>query len=236
MEKIHTKKFYGTPFIITASSVDNGPGVWQSLKVSIYRDENLVGEYIRNYGDFGPMTFFPFQIGNDWYALYSASYTATRVMKIHEDRIEDWCGEEAVSHGFCPVEYYIPRYNIMKGTVEISGKVNEFTTCGVDTEYENIEEFIAEWKDPNFVETQFCNFAFMCGCVWGDDTSWKLRYIDLSQIPDKVLTISEKFGYWELPGNMTLRKCINMSGWEPDHPWIELTKMEHVNLVTGERC
>lgn len=232
MEKIHTKKFYGTPFIITASSVDNGPGVWQSLKVSIYRDENLVGEYIRNYGDFGPMTFFPFKIGEDWYALYSASYTATRVMKIHEDRIEDWCGEEASDSGFCPVEYYIPRYN--KLVFVNNNESAEIYT--VDTEYENIEEFIAEWKDPDFVETQFCNFAFMCGCVWGDDSSWKLRHIDLARVADKVLTITDKFGYWELPGNMTLRKCINMSGWEPDHPWIELTKMEHINLQTDERC
>jgi hypothetical protein len=236
METLHTKKFVGTPFILTAENIPATNGSWDSMKVSIYRDENLIGEYIRNYSSYAPMTFYPFEMNGEWYALYSAHYTTTRVMKLHEDKIEDWCGEEPQSNGFCPVEYYIPRYNKSCESMTISGELRAFDIYQVDHEYTSPEAFVADWKTPEFVETKFCNFAFMCGCVWGDDTSWKLRYIELAGVPNKELLITEKFGYWELPTQSTLRQCINMSSWEPEHDWIELTRMEHFNLRTGERC
>ncbi|HEY6436210.1 MAG TPA: hypothetical protein VIY47_06445, partial [Ignavibacteriaceae bacterium] len=104
----------------------------------------------------------------------------------------------------------------------------------VDCDSEN-EEFTRELESKEFVSLNYCNFAFMCGCVWGDDTSWKLRYIDLSQIPNKVLTITDKFGYWELPNSLTLQESISMSGWEPGHDWIRLCKEESINLVDNDK-
>lgn len=234
--KIHTKKFVGTPFIVTAENVPNEPGAWDSAKIAIWRDGTLIGEYIRNYASYAIMTFYPFQIGNEWYALYSANYTTTRVMKLHEDRIEDWCGEHPAMGGFCPVEYYIPRYNKSVDSYGADDEKKEFDVYQMDNDYTSAESFVADWDKPEFVETQFCNFAFLCGCVWGDDSSWKLRYIELAGVPNKELLITEKFGYWELPTQMNLRQCINMSSWEPDHNWVELTRMEHLNLRTGERC
>ena len=248
MEQLHYKPIIGTPFRLETSSVQNRPGTWNSTKVSIYRDDEfdvkanvyrkgiLIGEYLRNYSNFGFETFYPFQIGEDWYALYSTNYTATRVMKLHADRIEDWCGEESHSNGFCPTEFYVPRYVETKHTHTITGSGEEKTYYihYVDCDY-SAEEFQAEILNEEFEKLEYCNFGFLCGCVWGDDTSWKLRYIDLSQIPDKVLSITDKFGYWELPEG-PLRNHIRMDGWEPDHNWICLTRQEHINLKTDERC
>jgi hypothetical protein len=62
METLHTKKFVGTPFILTAENIPATNGSWDSMKVSIYRDENLIGEYIRNYSSYAPMTFYPFEM------------------------------------------------------------------------------------------------------------------------------------------------------------------------------
>lgn len=241
METLHSKKIVGTPFRVEASTVENTPGTWNSTKVAIFRDERLIGEYIRNYASFGFETFHPFQIENEWYALYSAKYTATRVMKLHEDRIEDWCGEDSHANGFCPVEYYIPRYihnhrsmtwrDINTGV----DKTTEYESYSVDC-YKDLEEFLAGMNAPEFVSIQHCNFGFLSGCVWGDDTSWKIRYVDLSKIPEKILSITDKFGYWEMPNDLSLKQCVNMSGWEPGHDWIALTKAEHINLVTDERC
>jgi hypothetical protein len=228
MEKLQHKSIQGTPFSLDISSIQNKPGTWDSTKVSIYRDNILIGEYIRNYSNYGFETFYPFQIDNDWYALYSANYTATRVMKLHEDRIEDWCGEDAKSSGFCPVEFYVPKYHQ-------SSYDDEFDIYYVDCDYE-YEDLKREIQDWDTVKSEYCNFGFLCGCVWGDDTSWKIRYIDLSKIPDKILSITEKFGYWEMPPDLTLKKCISMDGWEPGHDWIVLTRAEHINLVTDERC
>ena len=150
-------------------------------------------------------------------------------MRLYEDRIEDWCGEEESTFGFCPVEMYIPKYN--KYSV---GDEGEYYI--VDTQYKTCAEFIADQEDKNFVEVKYCNFGFLSGCVWGDDSSWKLLYIDLSKVPNKELVISDKFGYWELPDNMKLKECIDMSNWEPYCNWIKLIRTENINLETDERC
>jgi hypothetical protein len=188
MEQLHYKPISGTPFRLEISSVQNKPGTWNSTKVSIYRDDDydvkanvyrkgiLIGEYLRNYSNYGFETFYPFQIGEDWYALYSADYTATRVMKLHADKIEDWCGEESHSNGFCPVESYVPRYISSKHTMNIQGEDKTYDIIYVDCDY-SAEEFEAEIVNPEFEKLEYCNFGFLCGCVWGDDTSWKLRYI-----------------------------------------------------------
>jgi len=249
MDQTHFKPIIGTPFRLEISTVQNKPGTWNSMKVSIYRDDaydiktnvyrrgTLIGEYLRNYSSYAFETFYPFMVENEWYALYSASYTATRVMKLHTDRIEDWCGEEAHSNGFCPVEFYVPKYVETAHTYKVEGTEEEstYSVYYMDCDCTN-EELRTEIESSEFLKSDYCDFAFLCGCVWGDDTSWKIRHIDLSQIPNKILSITEKFGYWEMPNNLKLQQCIRMDGWEPDHPWISLTRAEHINLTTDERC
>lgn len=223
MEKQHFKQYAGTPFSVEVTVVNNGEGKWDSNKVSIFRDGNLIGEYMRNYPSYGTLTFYPFEANNEWYALYSAHYTATRVLKLHEDKIEDWCGEEPSGTGFCPVEIYVPRY---KETFH-----KDFSCYYVDNAYKDYNEFLNEKLESiKPVEFKYTNFGFLCGCIWGDDSSWKIRFIDLSQIPAKILSITDKFGYWEMPRNLTLKECIDMENWEPDFNWISLTKAEHINL------
>ena len=236
MKTTNIKKFLGTPFIIESRAVKNAHGTWDSTKISIFRDDILIGEYLRNYSAHGTDTFYPFLINDEWYALYSACYTATRVMKLHSDRIEDWCGEEDSTSGFCPVDFYIPRYKRSTHTAEIDGETHTYDRYSVDCEYMNENEFLTdELYSLTPVKVEYTDFGFMSGCVWGDDTSWKLQYIDLSKILEKKLIITDKFGYWELPHKLNLKECINVSDWDPVNNWIELTRMEHVNLKTGER-
>jgi len=229
------KSYPQTPFSVVLTQVQNQPGTWNSTKVAIFRDEKPIGEYIRNYSNYGSNTFYPFQINNEWYALYSADYTATRVMKLHDDRIEDWCGEESHSNGFCPVEFYIPKYIRAEHTMNLNGEDQSYDSFYVDCDTEE-SNFKAELESPDFRSLQYCDFGFLCGCVWGDDTSWKLRYINLSKIPEKILSITDKFGYWELSNNLTLRKSIRMDGWEPGHDWVILTRQESINLKTDAHC
>jgi len=234
MEKLHYKSYPGTPFSVEVSTIKNDEGYWDSNKITIFRNDVLIGEYIRNYGSFSALTFCPFKVGNEWFALYSAHYTATRVMKLHNDRIEDWCGEEPSGTGFCPVEIYVPRYRTSKNSYKSDSKTHEYETYTVDCDYKTEEDFLKGM--PEFDSEHYTDFGFVCGCVWGDDTNWKIRYIDLSKIPDKILSITEKFGYWQMPGQMTLRECVDMSNWEPTHNWIALTRTEYINLKTDERA
>lgn len=230
MEISHYKHYPHTPFSVKTEVVKNSPGTWNSTKVSIYRDDKLIGEYIRNYSDYGTSTFYPFELNGKWYALYSANYTATCVMKLHADSIEDWCGEKPHAHGFCPVEYYIPTYAHHRYSSTIVGKTEMMDLYYVDCDFSE-EEFTDILNNPDYVGTlKNCNFAFMAGCVWGDDTSWKLQYIDLSQVDKKILNITEKFGYFELPNNLTLRQCVDMSNWEPDYEFVRLSNAKSFDL------
>lgn len=227
--KLHSHHYNGTPFTVEAESVENAPGTWNSTKISIFKDDILIGEYLRNYSSNGALTFHPFKIADQWYALYSANYTTTRVMKLHDDHIEDWCGQDPTPNGFCPVEIYIPKYRSLKSSFDTDNKTHEYDTYAVDCDYTTYEEFLKDM--PEFDTEQYCDFGFICGCIWGDDSSWKIRYIDLSKIPDKELIITEKFGYWEMPRNLKLKECIDMSNWELDSQIINLTKSEYFNLL-----
>lgn len=231
MEKRNFKSYTGTPFSVETTTIDNGDSAWESTKVSIFRDSNLIGEYIRNYRSFGILTFCPFEHNGQWYALYSAHYTSTRVMRLHDDKIEDWCGEEPSSTGFCPTEIYVPQYKCEKESFTSESGTSDVEIYLVDSEFDDELEFNKIQE-----KSYYTNFGFLCGCVWGDDSSWKIRFIDLSQISAKILTITEKFGYCEMPRNLTLKKCIDMNGWEPDQDWIKLTRSENFNLKTNERC
>jgi hypothetical protein len=85
---------------------EDGVRCWNSLRIGIFdADDKQLGEYVRNYSQLY-QTFFPFQQGDKWYALYSKDYTATRVMELPS--CKDVAGEERHSFGFCPVEYFVP--------------------------------------------------------------------------------------------------------------------------------
>jgi len=58
-------------------------------------------------------------------------------------------------------------------------------------------------------------FGFVSGCYWGDDSSWKIQYLDLSKINDKKLIGNAKIlqdsrmGYVEVPGWLDLKNAIS---------------------------
>jgi hypothetical protein len=51
-------------------------------------------------------------------------------------------------------------------------------------------------------------FGFVKGCVWGDDASMKVEFLDLSE---GGLSRDARFGYHELPENVPLEDCIDLS-------------------------
>ena len=225
MKKTKVKKYAGTPFSIECEAIANAPGTWDSTKVSIFRNDLLIGEYIRNYPNFGTETFYPFMVDSQWYSMYSPHYTATRVLKLNDGSIEDWCGEAPSSAGFCPMEIYIPKYNHNQYKYD-DELVDTYT---VDCDISD-SEFATSQNVADFLSTKYCNFGFIAGCNWGDDTSCKLKYIDLENIDKKEIKIFDKFGYWELP-DRPLKECVSMDNWEPTHQWCSIDRAEHFNLA-----
>lgn len=206
LSKIYTTKI---------ESINNKLGCWKSTKVLIFKNEKKIGEYIRNYSSFGKETFHPFQYKGKDFALYSKDYTSTRVMTLPD--CKDWCGEEPNGFGFCPTEFYVP-FDMDLDLVE-----NEEFKKELKEIYEKqSQELTQEQMDE--IETDlsgvYAPFGLISGCVWGDDTSWKVQLLDFSQLENKILKRTEEpFGYIELSHNQKLKDAIECEYWGKEEGW-----------------
>ena len=211
--------------------VGTRPGCWEYLRVGIFWKNphtgipEQIGEYTRNYPSFY-RTFHPFQLRGKWYALYSKDYTSTQLMAL--PGCKDIGGEEAAACGFCPVDYYVPVLNWLEA-VHAKGcprhpEEADFSkpcTC-ICKDYKYI------WHFPERVH------GFVAGCVWGDDTSWKVQYLDLSRADEGVLRREERFGYIELAYNLHLDEAVDLS-IEDDRfpPCLSIACQRHFDFATG---
>lgn len=197
-------------------SKETGSGSWNVLEVGVFGKKESdvwekVGEYGRNYHSLMD-TFYPFKQKDKWYALYSKDYTSTRVMSLPD--CKDLGGEKSDSFGFCPVEYYVPW----------------------DPESDEEAESIVAWediyrKDKEWEgETRLGTFGFVSGCVWGDDSSWKIEYLDLSQVEKGIIVRDDRFGYQELPRKLSLKQCISLENCTPIDQDIEIATKQHFRL------
>ena len=70
--------------------------------------------------------------------------------------------EEPGASGFCPVGFDAPDWWDIHSERELPGSM--YWTKD------------SEWPQGDF--------GFVWGCIWGDDSSWKVQYLDLSSIHD----------------------------------------------------
>jgi len=91
--------------------------------------------------------------------------------------------------------------------------------------------------DPNTGEA--LDVGFVAGCVWGDDSSWKIQAIDLSEIEAGRLARDTRFGYLELPDGLALADVIVVHAHDPEAGfegfWIEVKTSLRFDLATGKQ-
>lgn len=203
------------------------PGAWDSTVVSIFEDGERLGSYERLHFGFSETTFFPFERDERWYALFSADYTCSRVMSLPD--CQDLGGEEPDNHGFCPVEFYVPRYRTVSWTDSKTVRTYDWR------QFDNRKPDPPSPEEPNYRygPWRFLQTGFVAGCVWGDDSSWKIEVLDLSQASDGVLARSARFGHCELPQKRSLKECLDFGYWEPDSPRVLITRQEMRDLSSG---
>jgi hypothetical protein len=207
------KKTANGSYKIVVNRVPSRPGCWDISEISIFPAEGLfkrrLGGYTRNYPQYGIGTWYPLSRGNKDYALYSPDYTCTRVMELPS--CKDIGGEEPHAAGFCPVEYYLPEIRYSEKRPDKDGTV-----------------FYHEKKEPSQV-------AFVAGCIWGDDSSWKIQCFDISQIESGIITRDERFGYVPMPKGTTLAQTASLERDEESGKVIAtFAVMQTYDLVTGE--
>jgi len=202
-------------------------GCWNVSKVGIFQGENQIGEYTRNYESFIESTFFPFCQDDKWYALYSPEYTVTRLMTLPD--CKDIGGEvDETGQGFCPVDFYVPEITIQKilypsPIIDNKWRIAEPFKNGVSykwpdnsnlewMEYKNKHNADFEkWLSDHPFTTEYAKFGFVSGCRWGDDTSWKIRFLDLSKVKDGIVVADDRLGYVELPPKVKLMDAIDVT-------------------------
>ena len=54
-------------------------------------------------------------------------------------------------------------------------------------------------------------FGFVWGCYWGDDSSWKVQYLDLSRVQQGVLRREDRFGYVEVATFGYVSPCLELN-------------------------
>src|SRR5205823_13902808 len=82
------------------------------------------------------------------------------------------------------------------------------------------------WDDDN--EWPTGDFGFVWGCYWGDDTSWKVQYLDLCCVQEGVIAREERFGYVRLASGRYSSPCLNAAAVDggPSRPpdFIEVSR------------
>jgi hypothetical protein len=57
--------------------------------------------------------------------------------------------------------------------------------------------------------------GFVAGCLWGDDSSWKLEVFDLSRAKEGILSRSARFGHLQLADGLPLAKAVRLHRYPP---------------------
>ncbi|MBD8527419.1 hypothetical protein [Pseudomarimonas arenosa] len=128
--------------------------------------------YARNHAMFE--TFEPFRQRGRNFALVSRDYTKSAVLDLATGEI---VAEEPDNEwDFCPVGFYVPDWWDLHDDSVLPGSPYWSKDC--------------ELPDGTF--------GFVWGCVWGDDSSWKVQWLDLSRVAEGALTREERFGYVEV--------------------------------------
>jgi len=67
------------------------------------------------------------------------------------------------------------------------------------------------------------SFGFVAGCIWGDDCTWKVQWLDLSGIEKGIIRRdSKKLGYISIFRGLSLRQAIDMHHYFPSNPIIHI--------------
>lgn len=247
------KRHIGEIYTAEANKTSD-PEKWPHTHVQVFHHapdgtKTQVYEYGRNYSMM--KTFEPFRQWKDgvwhYYALISPFYTSFEVLDLESGEViakrpmptitQEWMdsviattdpkrfepggyyekyhvGMEMPGWGFCPMDFWVP---------DIFNDATDTTPEKHAAFWDANEDWDVEAHDPYLLG----HLGFVGGCTWGDDSSAKLRAIDLSRISEGIVTEDERFGYFELAGK--LKESIYI-----DEDSMTVNTPIHVNPITGK--
>jgi hypothetical protein len=135
----------------------------------------------------------------------AATESYVHMVKKHKPESTIAIGDPVPGSGFCPAAFYVPDFfDDFKpadyATAEEMEKDIKSTTAALaySGESETELQFAEDWCDE-YLWSSSGQWGVYAGCVWGDDSSYKLRFVDLSKVSEGIVTTDDRFGYVELP-------------------------------------
>lgn len=199
-------------FSTRVEQVTSPEGRWDTTHVEVLDDSGrVVTDYSRNHPSLY-QTFEPFRQGDKIFALISSNYTATSVVDLATGAIV--ASEEASPQGFCPVGFYVPDWwDINDGSI-LPGSMH--------------------WNAD--MELPAGDFGFVWGCIWGDDSSWKVQFLDLSKVQYGEIHRDDRFGYIALAESprLDVKELIQCSFFQGKR-MVTFAILETFDLQSGEK-
>ena len=180
-------------YLITTQKVDGKQGCWSVTKVEVRRGDTLVFEFTRQYPGFALETTRIFSLGGQDILVYSENYETLNFFNLTKREaiaLDDESKKQI--HGFCPTEILVPKFAIEDDIYICDGGITG----------------------------EFHDFAFVSGCVWGDDSSWKLNILDMRNLltgevnyVNNLRELKPEWLYSEIPPGISLAQCVQLDYW-----------------------
>lgn len=210
-----------SPYYIGTESKSIRAGAWSVTECTVWDKTGggkiQIGRYQYDYHSCARDIFYPFKQDDQWYALYSTHYETIALMTLPDCKVVELTEESKKNlHGFCPVESWVLAYK--RYLYDLNNGTSAFIYLSEDEMSDQSNDDAADYGP-----IQYHSFAFVAGCVWGDDSSMKVNMLDLSRIKEGILKYVDYKGspwsYLELPRNLPLNKAIHIEVWDdPNKP------------------
>jgi hypothetical protein len=192
----------------TLNKIDNGKGFCNYLNIGVFQQDGPEAEPVQ-IGEYkrnystAYQTFAPFRKNGRTFALYSPDYTSTRLLEIFPGI----------------------------GIKDIGGEERKSNGFCPTELYVPVQR---KWSDEkeDYVEVDGAH-GFVAGCVWGDDTSWKIQYVDISRAEEGIITRDERFGYIELPEHLSLKQAVRIDDVDDYDGRINISVQLQFEIATG---
>lgn len=166
----------------------------------------------------------------------AATEKYVEMVKKHKPESTIAVGDPVPGDGFCPSAFYVSDFfddfkptdyaTVEEMAADVKSTSEALAYSGDD---EQKLRFGAEWCEE-YLWSASGQWGVYSGCVWGDDSSYKLRYVDLSKVSEGIVTTDDRFGYVELPESK-LKDCIVL---EPESKRIIVSVPVRFDLETGK--
>lgn len=108
-------------------------------------------------------------------------------------------------------DYTCTRLLALPECVDLGGEApHAYGFCPIDYYVPCFDDATAKEQDLLYV-----NCGFVAGCVWGEDSSYKIQFLDLSRVHEGVLTRDDRFGYIVLPEKVRLADAVSTHLYDP---------------------